>query len=442
MLAGPASLVALICGWITTEVGRQPWIVYETMRTSEAVTASDGLEIGFAVLGRDLPGAGRRRRLAAAAPDREAAAHRGAGAGPPLMLPELCAWPDHPRHHRLRRVRQRRLRRRLLGPHGRRRRPRRTRARHDPALDEPGVGGQPRVADLRAGHRWTAFPVAFGSLFSTLIDPAVPRRARDHLPRHRVRAARPGGDDRRGARARRGLRALVRARSRSSSAPRWAAIASGRVPVGNAAGDPVDSWLNPTVGDDRRARRPHGRLPRGGLPGRRRAARRAARPRARRSAPGRSGPASSRARRPWAGCSCCARMRASSSTASPPAPGWSRWPSRLRPGSSRSASCGRRRFGLARVSAALAVGGDHRRLGARPGPVPPARPSSRSTRRPRATPRSSPWSSASALGFVILVPSLWCLYRLVLRGTLDQEYEPLDQRFQPVRAGDSQEERR
>ena len=51
MLAGPASLVALICGWITTEVGRQPWIVYETMRTSEAVTASDGLEIGFAVLG-------------------------------------------------------------------------------------------------------------------------------------------------------------------------------------------------------------------------------------------------------------------------------------------------------------------------------------------------------------------------------------------------------
>ena len=26
--AGPLSLVALIAGWITTEVGRQPWIVY------------------------------------------------------------------------------------------------------------------------------------------------------------------------------------------------------------------------------------------------------------------------------------------------------------------------------------------------------------------------------------------------------------------------------
>jgi len=34
-----------------------------------------------------------------------------------------------------------------------------------------------------------------------------------------------------------------------------------------------------------------------------------------------------------------------------------------------------------------------------------------------------------AAGFVILVPSLWWLYRLVLQGRLDQEYEPLDQRF-------------
>ena len=34
-----------------------------------------------------------------------------------------------------------------------------------------------------------------------------------------------------------------------------------------------------------------------------------------------------------------------------------------------------------------------------------------------------------AAGLVILVPSLWFLYRLVLQGRLDQEYEPLDQRF-------------
>jgi cytochrome d ubiquinol oxidase subunit I len=48
--AGPLSLVALICGWIATEVGRQPWIVYEVMRTEQAVTAADGLEVGYAVL--------------------------------------------------------------------------------------------------------------------------------------------------------------------------------------------------------------------------------------------------------------------------------------------------------------------------------------------------------------------------------------------------------
>jgi len=36
---------------------------------------------------------------------------------------------------------------------------------------------------------------------------------------------------------------------------------------------------------------------------------------------------------------------------------------------------------------------------------------------------------AVTAGMVILAPSLWLLYRLVLQGRLDQEYEPLDQRF-------------
>ncbi|MFG2287664.1 cytochrome ubiquinol oxidase subunit I [Streptomyces sp. NPDC048595] len=38
--AGAASVVAVECGWITTEVGRQPWIVYQNMRVAEAVTAT------------------------------------------------------------------------------------------------------------------------------------------------------------------------------------------------------------------------------------------------------------------------------------------------------------------------------------------------------------------------------------------------------------------
>jgi cytochrome bd ubiquinol oxidase subunit I len=48
--AGPMSLVALIAGWVTTEVGRQPWVVYEVMRTSEAVTGANGIPVGYATL--------------------------------------------------------------------------------------------------------------------------------------------------------------------------------------------------------------------------------------------------------------------------------------------------------------------------------------------------------------------------------------------------------
>ena len=48
--AGPLALVALISGWVTTEVGRQPWVVYEVMRTESAVTGAGGVPVGFAAL--------------------------------------------------------------------------------------------------------------------------------------------------------------------------------------------------------------------------------------------------------------------------------------------------------------------------------------------------------------------------------------------------------
>ncbi|MDQ2622150.1 MAG: cytochrome ubiquinol oxidase subunit I [Actinomycetota bacterium] len=48
--AGPAAVVALIAGWVTTEVGRQPWVVYGVMRTEEAVTGADGIIFGYGVL--------------------------------------------------------------------------------------------------------------------------------------------------------------------------------------------------------------------------------------------------------------------------------------------------------------------------------------------------------------------------------------------------------
>jgi cytochrome d ubiquinol oxidase subunit I len=50
ILAGPAALVALIAGWMTTEIGRQPWIVYNVMRTSQAVTGAGSLPVGYATL--------------------------------------------------------------------------------------------------------------------------------------------------------------------------------------------------------------------------------------------------------------------------------------------------------------------------------------------------------------------------------------------------------
>src|SRR3989454_4314643 len=36
----PLGFVAVIAGWITTEVGRQPWVIYGLMRTADAVTPS------------------------------------------------------------------------------------------------------------------------------------------------------------------------------------------------------------------------------------------------------------------------------------------------------------------------------------------------------------------------------------------------------------------
>ena len=44
---GSAAVVAMEAGWITTEVGRQPWIVYGVLRTADAVSPAPGLYLGF-----------------------------------------------------------------------------------------------------------------------------------------------------------------------------------------------------------------------------------------------------------------------------------------------------------------------------------------------------------------------------------------------------------
>lgn len=45
--AAPAGFVAIEAGWVVTEMGRQPWIIYGLMRTADAVTPMPGLVVPF-----------------------------------------------------------------------------------------------------------------------------------------------------------------------------------------------------------------------------------------------------------------------------------------------------------------------------------------------------------------------------------------------------------
>jgi cytochrome d ubiquinol oxidase subunit I len=51
VVAGVASVVALELGWMTTELGRQPWIVYRVLRVRDAASdVAGGLWVSFAVM--------------------------------------------------------------------------------------------------------------------------------------------------------------------------------------------------------------------------------------------------------------------------------------------------------------------------------------------------------------------------------------------------------
>jgi cytochrome d ubiquinol oxidase subunit I len=49
VVCGPLTFVALECGWMAAELGRQPWIIYNVMRTSDGVTTNSGAAIFFFV---------------------------------------------------------------------------------------------------------------------------------------------------------------------------------------------------------------------------------------------------------------------------------------------------------------------------------------------------------------------------------------------------------
>jgi cytochrome d ubiquinol oxidase subunit II len=280
---------------------------------------------------------------------------------------------------------------------------------------------------------WTAFPTFFGSVFSTLYLPLT-GAALGIIFRGAAFALRGQAATIGEARALGALFASASVLVPFCLGAAIGAIASGRVPVGNAAGDPWSSWLNPTsiligalavatgaylaavylAGDAQRAgfddlvdafrRRAlgagvvAGALALGGLV-----------------------VVHGDARHLYDGLTSGAGLACVLA----------------------SAACGAltlalvwaRRLGPARWTAAAAVAlvvagwAFAQRPDLLPGEL---------TLDQAAAPEATlvALTASVAVGALVLVPSLVYLFRLVLRGTLDQELEPLDQRFQPLRAGD------
>jgi cytochrome d ubiquinol oxidase subunit I len=50
LLMGPSGLIALLAGWYTTEIGRQPWVVYGLMRTGNAVSNHSALTLSVTLV--------------------------------------------------------------------------------------------------------------------------------------------------------------------------------------------------------------------------------------------------------------------------------------------------------------------------------------------------------------------------------------------------------
>jgi cytochrome d ubiquinol oxidase subunit II len=275
---------------------------------------------------------------------------------------------------------------------------------------------------------WTAFPVAFGSIFSTLSIPLF-LAALGIIFRGTAFALRGHAATMNEARGLGALFALSSVLIPFCLGATVGGVASGRVKVGNAAGAPFASWLNPTsvligvlavltgaylaavflAGDSQRAGQPDlvrafrtralgagavtGLVALGGL-----------------------FVVRSDARALFDGLTSGGGLAMVVVSALA--------------GAATLALVWTERYGPARLSAALAVAAivvgwalaqDPYFL---PGQL---------TLRQAAAPDAvlSVVLISMTVGALILAPSLWWLYRLTLSGRLDQEYEPLDQRFQP-----------
>ncbi|MFO1315787.1 MAG: cytochrome ubiquinol oxidase subunit I [Burkholderiales bacterium] len=99
---GPAGVLAILAGWFTTEIGRQPWVVYNVMRTADAVAPHGAAALGvtlalFVVVYFVVFGAGLvyMLRLIAAGPAApgDAAAEAGGPGQPRQPMRPLSAAP-------------------------------------------------------------------------------------------------------------------------------------------------------------------------------------------------------------------------------------------------------------------------------------------------------------------------------------------------------------
>src|SRR5690606_8072884 len=50
LVMGPAGFVAVIAGWVTTEVGRQPYTVYGLLRTADSVSPLDAPAVATSLI--------------------------------------------------------------------------------------------------------------------------------------------------------------------------------------------------------------------------------------------------------------------------------------------------------------------------------------------------------------------------------------------------------
>jgi cytochrome d ubiquinol oxidase subunit II len=283
---------------------------------------------------------------------------------------------------------------------------------------------------------WTAFPVAFGSLMSTLAIPMF-LAAIGIIFRGTAFALRGHAATIREARAIGATFALSSVIVPFFFGATIGAIASGRVPVGNQAGDTVSSWLNPTgvligvlaimTGAYLAAVFLAGDSVRAGQPDLARAF---------------------RARALGAGVATGAValagllvLRSDARALFDGLTSGGGLVAVLVSGLAGAATLwlvASERYALARWSSAVAVGAVTVGwvLAQDPYVLPP-----------RLTLDQAAASDATlatllvgmGAGALVLVPSLWYLYRLVLQGRLDQDFEPLHQRFMPIATDDETE---